>query len=70
MTTRNQTPEQVARDQIDVRLSEAGWHVQDKEALDFGAGPGIAVREYQTDAGPADYALFVDRRAVVSPFEI
>jgi type I restriction enzyme R subunit len=32
--------------------------------LDFNAGQGIAVREYQTDIGPADYALFVDRRAV------
>lgn len=64
MTTPNQNPEQIARDQIDARLAEAGWHVQYKGALDFSAGQGIAVREYQTDAGPADYALFVDRRAV------
>ena len=27
-----------ARDQIDARLAEAGWHVQDKDALDFNAG--------------------------------
>ena len=60
----NQTPEQVARDWIDGRLRAAGWHVQDKEALDFNAGLGIAVREYQTDIGPADYVLFADRRAV------
>ena len=60
----NQTPEQVARDQIDDRLRAAGWHVQDKNALDFNAGLGIAVREYQTDVGPADYVLFADRRAV------
>ena len=60
----NQTPEQVARDRIDGRLRAAGWHVQDKEALDFNAGLGIAVREYQTDIGPADYVLFADRRAV------
>ena len=61
--SKNQNPEQVARDQIDARLAEAGWHVQDKETLDFAAGHGLAVREYPTDVGPADYALFVDRRA-------
>jgi len=60
----NQSPEQLARDQIDNRLRASGWHVQDKDALDFSAGPGIAVREYQTDVGPADYVLFVDRQAV------
>ena len=60
----NQNPEQIARDQIDKRLTEAGWIVQDKKAIDFSAGIGIAVREYQTDIGPADYALFVDKKAV------
>ena len=60
----NQTPEQAARDRIDGRLRAAGWHVQDKNALDFNAGLGIAVREYQTDIGPADYVLFADRQAV------
>ena len=42
-------------------LEEAGWIVQDKKTIDFNAGPGIAVREYQTDIGPADYVLFVDQ---------
>ncbi len=60
----NQTPEQAARDRIDNRLRTAGWRVQDKDTLDFSAGLGIAVREYQTDIGPADYVLFVDRQAV------
>ena len=60
----NQTPEQVARDRIDDRLRAAGWHVQDRDALDFNAGLGIAVREYPTENGPADYVLFCDRRAV------
>src|SRR5690242_565928 len=60
----NQNPEQVARDQIDAHLAEAGWHVQTMKGLDWSAGQGIAVREYQTDTGPADYVLFVDRRAV------
>jgi type I restriction enzyme R subunit len=64
VTTPNQNPEQIARDQIDKRLIESGWVVQDKKAIDFSAGIGIAVREYQTDIGPADYALFVDKKAV------
>lgn len=64
MTTKNQNPEQIARDQIDSKLVQAGWSVQNKDALDFNAGQGLAVREYQTDVGPADYVLFVDRRAV------
>ena len=64
MQTVNQNPEQIARDGIDARLRAAGWHVQDRDALDFNAGLGIAVREYPTDVGPADYALFVDRQAV------
>ncbi len=60
----NQTPVQIARDQIDARLRAAGWSVQHKDALDFSISPGIAVREYQTDIGPADYLLFTDRQAV------
>jgi type I restriction enzyme, R subunit len=60
----NQNPEQIARDKIDATLVEAGWRVQDKGKIDFNVGQGIAVREYPTDIGPADYVLFVDRRAV------
>jgi type I restriction enzyme R subunit len=57
-------PEQKARHIIDQMLQKAGWVIQDKNKIDFGAGLGIAVREYQTDVGPADYALFVDRLPV------
>ena len=60
----NQKPEQIARDRIDDRLRAAGWHVQDRDALDFNVGLGIAVREYPTDVGPADYVLFADKQAV------
>ena len=60
----NKNPEQIARDRIDDRLRAAGWDVQDRNAIDFNAGLGIAVREYQTDVGPADYLLFADRRPV------
>ena len=64
MPTLNQNPEQRARDRIDRQLEQAGWLVQDKKAINLSAGPGIAVREYQTDIGPADYVLFVERQAV------
>lgn len=64
MSAPNQTPEQRARDQIDALLQQAGWVVQDKKKIDFSASLGVAVREYQTDAGPADYVLFVDKQAV------
>lgn len=60
----NQSPEQKARDNIDKMLAKAGWQVQDKNSMDFNAGLGIAVREYTTDVGPADYVLFVERQAV------
>ncbi len=60
----NQNPEQKARDNIDRMLGDAGWVVQDKKHINFNAGLGVAVREYQTDIGPADYVLFVDRQPV------
>lgn len=58
------TPESKARQSIDSRLSEAGWLIQDLKGLNLGAGPGVAVREFPTDSGPADYVLFVNREAV------
>jgi type I restriction enzyme R subunit len=57
----NQNPEQLARDQIDLMLREAGWEVQSKNKVNLSATKGVAVREYQTDIGPADYVLFVNR---------
>ncbi|MBK8228409.1 MAG: DEAD/DEAH box helicase family protein [Flavobacteriales bacterium] len=55
------TPEQLARERIDAMLAASGWTVQDKKALKPSASLGVAVREYDTDVGPADYILFVDR---------
>ena len=57
-------PEQRARVRIDVMLEAAGWLVQDSRAVNLYAGAGIAVRELLTNAGPADYVLFVNRQAV------
>ena len=58
------TPEAKARQLIDDKLTQAGWVVQDMKQLNLAAGAGVAVREYPTDTGPADYALFVNRTAV------
>ena len=60
----NQNPEQIARDQIDKQLSECGWIIQSKQRINLHAGLGVAVREYQTDVGPADYVLFVEGKPV------
>jgi type I restriction enzyme R subunit len=60
----NQTPEQIARDKIDRQLQNAGWQIQSVKNIDFTASHGVAVREYQTDTGPADYVLFVNGQPV------
>lgn len=62
--TLNQNPEQIARDRIDKMLAAAGWVVQSRKKIDFSAGRGVAIREYLTDVGPADYVLFVDHKPV------
>lgn len=54
------TPEETARVEIDEKLAASGWIVQNRDAFNPAAGIGVAVREYPTSTGPADYALFVD----------
>jgi type I restriction enzyme, R subunit len=58
------TPEQKARVDIDRKLEAAGWVVQDFREMDLSAGRGVAVREFPTATGPADYLLYGDRRAL------
>ena len=60
----NQNPEQIARDLIDKHLLESGWIVQDKSNINLGNGLGIAIKEYQTNVGPADYILFLDKKPI------
>lgn len=60
----NQNPEQIARDKIDQMLVDAGWLVQSKDQVYLSAGIGVALREVNTDTGPADYILFVHSKAV------
>jgi type I restriction enzyme, R subunit len=56
----NQNPEQIARDNIDKQLTACGWVIQSIKQINLNAGTGVAVKEYLTDVGPADYVLFVD----------
>ncbi len=60
----NQNPEQIARDKIDKMLIDAEWVVQSKNKVDLSANKGVAVREYNTDVGPADYVLFVAKKPI------
>lgn len=55
-------PEDKARSLIDRRLAASGWIIQSKDDMNLGAGPGVAIREFPTDSGPVDYALFVGRK--------
>ena len=60
------TPEEKARENIDRRLEQAGWAVQNADALNLYVGRGVAVREFPLKAGhgSADYLLYVDQKAV------
>ena len=60
----NQNSEQIARDDIDRQLIDCGWIIQKKKQINLSAGLGVAVTEYQTEIGPADYVLFVDGKPV------
>ena len=58
-------PEQQARENIDRLLVQAGWAVQNANAVNLYAGDGVAVREFslKPSHGSADYLLYVNRKA-------
>ena len=55
------TPEKQARVLIDQNLRDAGWAVQDANAINLSESLGVAVREFPLTSGFADY-LQKDRR--------
>lgn len=61
MSSENLSPEQKARQKIDNRFNESGWDIQDNDNINFNESKGVAIREYQTESGPADYISFVDK---------
>lgn len=58
------TPEKEARVLIDQHLRDAGWIVQDANAINLSEGLGIAVREFPLKTGFADYLLYADGKAI------
>ena len=54
------SPEAKARKAIDTKLEQSGWVIQDLKKINLITAQGVAVREFPTDTGEADYALFVD----------
>ncbi|TNF29764.1 MAG: DEAD/DEAH box helicase [Deltaproteobacteria bacterium] len=61
-STPDLSPEALARLNIDAALEAAGWAVQDRAEMNVAAKLGVAIREFKTDAGFADYLLYVDRK--------
>ncbi len=55
--------ESETRIEIDAKLEAAGWAVQDKKKINLYEKLGVAVREFDTDTGPADYMLFIQGKA-------
>ena len=58
------TPEERARQQIDLLLQQSGWIVQDRSQINLSAGLGVAVREAVLKTGEADYLLFAEGKAI------
>ncbi len=59
------TPEQKARQSIDVLLTQAGWHLCDMNDANIHAERGVAIREFPLNPGYgfADYLLYIDGKA-------
>src|ERR1700730_13729969 len=62
------TPEQRARQQIDLLLQQCGWIVQNRSETNLAAGPGVAIREALLKGGEADYLLFAGVKATCRSF--
>lgn len=60
----NQNAEQIARDTFDAASRQCGWVIQHKHEIKLSAATGVAIREYQTSLGQADYVLFVSKQPV------
>src|SRR5438477_5998510 len=59
------SPEELARQNIDVLLKQCGWIVQKRSEINLNAGRGIAITEGPLkDRDEVDYLLFVDGKAI------
>jgi type I restriction enzyme R subunit len=59
------TPEEKARQQIDLLLQQSGWILQDRSKK-LSAGPSVAIREALLKTGEADYLLFAGGKAIAT----
>ena len=60
-----QSPEELARQNIDALLEKCGWTLQTRSTINLDAARGVAIREALLKGGDeADYLLFVDRKAI------
>jgi type I restriction enzyme, R subunit len=59
------SPEELARQNIDHLLEQAGWHVCDPDKANIHVARGVAIREFSLKSGhgTADYMLYVDGKA-------
>src|SRR5438094_1751603 len=59
-----QSPEKLARENIDSLLTKCGSIIQDYEQPNLSAGRGIAIRDVPLKKGRCDYLLLIDRKPV------
>jgi type I restriction enzyme R subunit len=58
----DETERRTRKERIDPKLESSGWSVASFDpAHDLGSYHQCAIEEYETDNGPADYALCIDR---------
>lgn len=60
----NLTPEAKARINIDKKLRDAGYVIQNMDSFNPVASLGVILREAQTNSGPVDYLIFIEGRPV------
>jgi type I restriction enzyme R subunit len=60
------TPEERARQQIDLLLQQSGWIVQDRSQINLAAGPGVAIRQAVLKTGEVDYLLFGGGKSIAT----
>jgi type I restriction enzyme, R subunit len=59
------SPEELAREKIDILLTQCGWTIQNRNTINLSAARGIAIREaLLKDRDEVDYLLFVDGKAI------
>jgi type I restriction enzyme R subunit len=64
MPSQRESERNTRRERIDPKLRSTGWEIVPVDGQARGDLDGVAVEEYETTNGPADYGLFGDDRCV------